>query len=90
MKKVFLAAAMILVSTSSIAAESWTAAGVRQVATSNFSTVQVMPVSESGFATEALCEQFIADQNALALANSVKGSKMFNHVDAKCSQAATN
>ncbi|MBY0484597.1 hypothetical protein [Nitrosomonas sp.] len=87
MKKAILVAALMSVSAFA-SAESWVANGVRQIAASNTSAVQVLPVSENGFASEALCEQFIADQNGLALANNVKGAKMTNHVDATCSKSA--
>ncbi len=68
------------------AAESWVADGVRQVSASNSSIVTVLPFNASGFATQGLCLDYIADQNTLDLSKNTKGYAMTNKANGKCSK----
>lgn len=88
MKAVFLAALVFMVFQGTAnASEMWVADGVRQVAASNSTNPPVvLPFTASGFATEQLCLDYIADQNTLALSNTTKGYGMANKVNGKCSK----
>ncbi len=86
MKRAILAVALLVLSGSAMAAESWTAHGIQSVTVSNAGTVAAyMPFAQSGFETEALCNDFIAAQKVLALGSNSSGKTTTRKIDADCS-----
>ena len=85
MKKAILAVALLALSGSALAAESWTAHGIQSVTASNAGTVAAyMPFGETGFGSEDLCRGFIATQKVLALGNNSAGKGTVRKIDADC------
>jgi len=90
MKAVFLAALVFVVFQGTANAISlpqlWTADGYREVTAVNTSVITYMPAHADNFASEALCELWITNQNAIDPENNVKNYEAKQRVVAACSQ----
>lgn len=64
----------------------WTADGYREVTAINTSMITYMPVHADNFASQALCELWIDNQNAINPVNNVKNYAAEQRVVAACSQ----
>lgn len=65
---------------------SWVASGSREVTYASSSVRHVFEVNVQNFKTEALCNDFIADQQALAIAQSSRGNLGTQVFSAICSK----
>ena len=65
---------------------SWVASGSREVMYASSSVRHVTEVNVPNFKTEALCNDFIADQQALAIAQSSRGNLGAQVFSAICSK----
>ena len=85
MKQIIFAVALIVLSGSALAAESWTAQGVQQIKVTTSSTPEIyLPFGQSGFDSESLCNDFITEQKVLALSANGSGKATSRKVDADC------
>jgi hypothetical protein len=65
---------------------SWVASGSREVMYASSSVRHVFEVNVPNFKTEVLCNDFIADQQALAIAQSSRGNLGTQVFSATCSK----
>lgn len=63
---------------------SWVASGFESVTQAGNQTVYFLPISESGFATEDLCNDFLSGRRALALGLAANSKPQTRKVDADC------
>ena len=86
MKKALFILALVVLSGSALAAESWTAQGIQQIKVTTSSTPEIyLPFGQSGFDSESLCNDFITAQKVLALSANSAGKATSRKVDADCS-----
>lgn len=90
MKAVFLAALVFVVFQGNANAinlpQFWVADGYREVSATNTAGITYMPFKADNFDSQARCESFLDEQNAIAAGRNIKGYAGTQRVVAACSQ----